>query len=243
MARMSSADVGFLLAGGYSILGDVTMLEDEREALIEDATVLGVAWEVQQYIGVKRWKLTQEGFYNDVALGHNVALVTPGSSKVVAFAPEGNTLAAKFVGSPTVQGNYKRQIQRGTLTKASVVFESEGNHDEGKIIATLAARTAAGDTHLTSVDNLASSANGGAGYLELTALTLDGYTNLIVRIQHSSDNSSFVDLITFTAVTAAPAAERKTVAGTVNRYLDVIWAYTGAGTSPTGTWCVGFARN
>lgn len=243
MARMSSADVGWLLAGGYSILGDVTTLDDEREAVIEDATVLGVAWEAPAYVGVKRWKLTQNGFYNDVALGHNVAMVTPGASKVVAYAPEGNTVGAKFVGSPTVQGTYNRQISRGALHKASVVFESEGNHDEGKILATLAARTTAGNTQSTLVDNAGSSANGGAGYLELTALTLGGYTDIIVKISHSADNVTFVPLITFTAITAAPAAERKTVTGTVNRYLAAEWAYTGSGSSQTATWFAGFARN
>lgn len=243
MARISSADCAFFLAGGYSLLGDITMLEDEREAIIEDTTVLGLAWEAQSYVGIKRWKLTQEGFYNDVALGHNVAFVTPGASKVVSFAPEGNTLGAKMPSSPTVQGTYKRQIGGKALTKASVTFESEGNHDECKIVAPLAARGAASNTQATSLDNTASSANGGAGYLQMTTLSLDGYTNIVVKISHSSDNATFVPLVTFTAVTAAPAAERKTVAGTVNRYLAAEWAYTGSGTSPTATWVAGFARN
>lgn len=241
MARMSSADVGFLLAGGYSILGDVTMLEDEREAVIEDATVLGVAWEVPAYVGVKRWKLTQEGFYNDVVLGHNVAFVTPGSSKVVAFAPEGNTQGAKFVGSPTVQGSYKRQISRGQLHKASVTFESEGNHDEGKILATLTSRGAASST--SSLDNSASSANGGAVYIELTALALGGYTNLAVIVEHSANDSVWATLASFAVLTAAPGAERVVVAGTINRYLRVTWSWTGSGSGQSATFTVGVARN
>lgn len=232
-----------MLAQGYSLLGDVTTLEDEREAVIEDTTVLGLAWEAQSYIGVKRWKLTQEGFFNDAALGHNVAMVTPGASKVVSFAPEGNTLAAKFISSPTVQGSYKRQISRGSLHKASVVFESEGDHDEGKILATLAARTTAGNTNATSVDNAASSAAGGAGTLQVSALALGGYTNLNVRIQSSTDNAAWIDMVTFTVVTAAPTAERKVQAGTIPRYLSITWAWTGAGSAQSATFAVGFARN
>ena len=39
-----------------------------------------------------------------------------------------------------------------------------------------------------------------------------------VKLQHSVDNSVWVDLITFTAA-AAPTSETFEVAGTVNRYL------------------------
>jgi hypothetical protein len=235
--------VGFLLVSGMNILGQTTMLEDTQEALIEETTVLGDAYEQQAYVGVKRFSLTQQGFFDDAANSANAAMITPGSSKVLSYAPEGNAVGDRFVGSPMVQADYVRQIQRGALTKANASYMSEGDHDEGQIVAPLAERTSASNTQASSLDNGDDSAAGGAGYLQMTSLTLGGYTNIVIKIQDSADDLSYADLITFTAVTAAPAAERKTVTGGVDQYLAAAWAYTGSGSNPTATWVVGFARN
>lgn len=245
MTRYNSADVGFLLVGGYSVLGDVTQLEDNREAMIEDTTVLGVSWEEQGYVGVKRYALNQQGFYNSDTDRINALLIEPGVSRVMSFAPEGNVLGRKFVGSPMVQADYQRQISRGALHKANASYLSEGQHDEGKIIHTHKAETAAsGNTEgADSQDNGASSANGGAGYLQVSALTLGGYTNVTVKIRHSTDDITYADLITFAVVAVKPTAERKTVTGTVNRYLAHSWLFNGAGAGMTITYAVGFARS
>ncbi|MGE0057003.1 MAG: hypothetical protein AB7P33_09860 [Dehalococcoidia bacterium] len=242
MARISSADVGFLLISGMNVLSDATMIEDEQEGLIEDTTVLGDSYEQQGYVGVKRFGISQEGFFNDAANAINAALVTPGASKVLSYAPATNTLGARFVSSPMIIAKYVRQIARGALTKAKATYQSEGNHDEGKIVATLAARGAASNTQATSLDNAAASSNGCAATLQMTSLSLGGYTNIIVKLQDSADNASFADIITFTAVTAAPAAERKTLTGSIRRYLAAAWAYTGSGSDPTATWTLGVAR-
>lgn len=242
MARMASVDVAFLLASGMNILGDTTDLEDTDDAALEEITALGDAPQSYAFAGVDDYVLTQNGFFNDATNRSNDALNNKGASKVMSFAPEGNTLGARMVSVPAVQSMYKRQISRGALHKASASYKPTGSHDEGKIVAPLTARTAASDTTATSLDNSASSANGCAATLQMTDLTLDGYTNIVVKLQHSANNSVWVDLITFTAITAAPAAERKTVTGTVNRYLAAAWAYTGSGTSPTGTWTLGVAR-
>jgi hypothetical protein len=88
----------------------------------------------------------------------------------------------------------------------------------------------------------ASSPNGGAGYLQVGALTLGGYTNLVVKIRHSTNNSSFTDLITFTAVTSAYTGQRVAVAGAVNRYLATSHACTGSGSGMSADVMVGFCR-
>lgn len=88
----------------------------------------------------------------------------------------------------------------------------------------------------------ASTQGGGSGYLQVSQLALGGFTNFIAKVRHSVDNATWVDLITFTAVTAAPAAERKTVAGAVNRYTASSGAYTGAGAAQSVTAMIGFAR-
>jgi hypothetical protein len=90
----------------------------------------------------------------------------------------------------------------------------------------------------------AKTTNGGAGFISCSALALGGYTDLSVKIQHSVDNAVWVDLVTFTPITAIRGAERVAVAPgtTVNRYLSAIWAFTGAGAGPSAKFMVGFTR-
>jgi hypothetical protein len=83
---------------------------------------------------------------------------------------------------------------------------------------------------------------GGSAYLQWTSLTLGGHSGASVAIRHSTDNSTFVDLVVMTTATAAFGAERKTVAGEVRRYLAQSVDFTGAG-SPSMTYFAGFARN
>jgi hypothetical protein len=92
---------------------------------------------------------------------------------------------------------------------------------------------------LSSVDNAASSANGGAGTLHVPTNTVNG--NTTIKIQHSADNSSWADLISFTVVgSTAVTSEIKAVSGTVNRYLRA--TASTAGSSGSITFMVAFAR-
>jgi len=68
-----------------------------------------------------------------------------------------------------------------------------------------------------AIDNLAGTTNGLNGYLHCKAIT--GTPACTVKIQHSTDNITFTDLITFASITTALTAQRLSVAGTVNRYL------------------------
>ena len=94
--------------------------------------------------------------------------------------------------------------------------------------------------NLSSVDNAASSANGGAGTLHVPTNTISGGVTTI-KIQHSANNSTWADLITFTNVAATTAtSEIKAVSGTVNRYLRA--TASTAGSSGSITFMVAFAR-
>ena len=75
----------------------------------------------------------------------------------------------------------------------------------------------------TSINNGGSSANGASSYLHVTAVG----TTVTVKLQNSSDNSTWVDLIDHTAVTSAPGFEKLYVAGTVLEYTRCLWTQTG----------------
>lgn len=243
MSRFSSADVGFLLADGMNILGDMTDLEDTREAMLEETTVLGDAWQSHAYVGVSRYELQQNGFYNDAENRSNAALVSPGASVILCFAPEGNTKGKKAICGNLVQVDYKRQISRGALHKAAATYQSEDAEDDAVIIHELAAETADGDTEASAVDGTAQSSSGGVAYLQVTAIDLDGYDDVTIKVLDDADNSgSFSELVAFDDVSAI-GAQRKEVAGTVERYLAVSFAFNGTGTSPSITFMVAFKRN
>lgn len=91
-------------------------------------------------------------------------------------------------------------------------------------------------TNAASVDNGASTANGGFGIVHITIS--DGGT-WVLKIQHSIDDAAWADLITYTIIGDAIEAEGAGVSGTVNRYLR----FQATRTSGTLTSFVTFARN
>lgn len=87
---------------------------------------------------------------------------------------------------------------------------------------------------------LASTTLGGVGYLQATAYS--GFTGFIDKIMHSPDDSVYAALITFAdfAAVTGPKKERKTVAGTIDRYLSNNGDVTGSGSVTVFT---GLSRN
>jgi hypothetical protein len=86
-----------------------------------------------------------------------------------------------------------------------------------------------------SLDNAASSAAGSTGYLHVTAIT---GTNVVVLVEHSTNDVAWVTLLTFTSATVAGTSQRVTSAGTVNRYVRV----SCSGTFTSATFAVAFSR-
>ena len=244
MSKWGSDD-GFLLVDGYDLAGVSTALEDTVEAMTEDTMGIGDSWPEPEYVGLKQWSLTQQGFYNDAADSVNAALNgSQGAQRVVCYGFEGSTPGKRFVGaSGAVEVDYHRVISRGELHKANANYQGSGRVWEGVILHELSTETADGDTEgADSVDNGASSANGGVWFVQVPALSLGGHTNLTVKLRHSADDITYADKDTATAVTSAPAVEARTVAGTINRYTACSWDFTGAGSGPSARFFVGLAR-
>ena len=226
MAKYGSDKVAFLLIDGYSILGSVTEITDEKEALYEETTPLGGDWEKKEYVGLKNGKIEQNGFFDDESNGVNDALAgQSGVNRVVSYGFEDNLIGRKCINwSGALQVKYGRAASRGTLHKAKASYENSGEIDEGIILNPL--MEVEGDGEMSEHDNSAQTTDGAVFYLHITSLTLDGATNVIVSIEDSADGESWATLQSFTAVTAAPAVERKVKTGTIRRYLRVARAFT-----------------
>lgn len=244
MAIRNSTEVGFFLVAGRNLLSAMTAFSDKLIAVTEDLTPLGQSAPVHAFTGILRSVFSLDGYYDDATGSQNEALVgKEGTSQVVCYAPAGNLLGRSLVGfAGAFLNTHERIFQLPGFHKAKASAEVSGNREQGVILQPLAVKTTAGNTEATSVDNGTSSAAGGAGYLQVSALTLGGYTNLVVKVRQSTNNSTFTDLLTFTVVTTAPSAQRVTVAGTVNQYLATSHAWTGSGSGMSATIMVGFCR-
>ena len=238
MAKAGSPDVKQLIIGGRSILGEITEIRGpEIEAILEETTVLGLDWPTHDAVGMQKAMISFSGFYDDRAGGMNATLIEGLASTFRVGLVVIRSKMTGFAGLAT--GKFSRKPVKNELVKAEGTLIVTGNVDDGDVLQALAAQTADWNTQAASVDNGASSANGGAAYLAVTALT--GFTGFVGKVRHSPDNATFADLATFANITAAPAAQRVAVAAgtTVERYLAFDGNVTGSGSI---TAVAGFSR-
>lgn len=245
MTLRSAADVGYFLVAGRSIMPRVANFEDNEPELLEDSTPIGVAYDEWSPVGQSQFELTVEGFYDDAA-GAIVEALTLKPAAPLMYAPEGNTIGLDFIGVNAARTSFQRLSTRGALSRANATYKTDTGRESGVVSADLVARTSVGPTDTTTVDNLASSANGAAGYLGVTALDLDGGTGVDIALRDSTDDIGYADLIAFTEVTSlsdALRAQRAAVAGTVNQYTQTRHTFNGgAGASRTITFATGLVR-
>lgn len=167
------------------------------------------------------------------------AILGSDSGMVITIAPSGSTaIGQRTIASQGKLTSYEISSPVGDVVSATSEFQVSGGISHGVSLHALAAETTTGTG--ASVDNSASSANGGVGALHVTANTMNN--NTVFKVQHSADNSTWADLVTFSTVsTTVVSAERIAVASgtTVNRYLRATWTASGSGSI---TFHINFAR-
>lgn len=236
MSMYGSNSIAWFLVGGYSLLSaKLQGLTAKIEAIQARTDGLGDSAEEHTPVGLKRGMLTQEGaFFDDRLAGlHQAMKDAPGLTRVTCLSLAGNVVGQPFVGfEGAVHTGYEVLAKLGDLTKANVTYLVSGALEHGKVLQELATKTE--DWNGTTLDNSASSSNGGSGYLQVVS-SFGAFTG---KIQHSSDGSTWVDLITFTTVTSSPTAQRSTVTGTVNRFLRFtgnVWGEASPSLSPSAS--------
>lgn len=152
----------------------------------------------------------------------------------LTWCPSGTTLGAEAWLIGCLQTNITFGSQVASVAEWSMTGVNEDSTDFGRSLHALAARTSSSQE--TAYDNSASSTGGAIAHLHVTAFS--GFSGVVVTVEHSTDNSSFSTLGTFTTV-AGVTSERLAIAGTVNRYVRAKWAVTGSGSI---TFAVSVAR-
>jgi hypothetical protein len=148
---------------------------------------------------------------------------------VATCLPDGTAIgkpALFIVGDPSEYAVDAAVADAVAMTFTAMADESV---DMGYVLHALGAETIDGNG--TAVDRgtvSTPSTRGLTAAIHVTAYT--GLTGAAIKIQHSTDNSVWADLVSFTNVTAVTSERVKVANGTtVNRYLRVVTDVTGTG--------------
>jgi hypothetical protein len=163
----------------------------------------------------------------------------PSSQIIVTGYPDTRVIGqpAMLMYADAVKHNLDAPV--GNLVKATIELTSQKwAVEEGVSLHDLTAETGTGNS--TSTDHGAATTNGGVGVLHVPAIA-GAAPSVVIKIQHSTNNSTWADLITFVASVAASAQRIEVAAGTtVNRWLREVHTFGGTTTSITHN--VAFAR-
>jgi hypothetical protein len=232
MAFVHGSDTAILI-GAYDLSTYFTNTDSDATVASHDVTTY-TKNTVQRGAGLKDGKATISGFHDATADTILAALLANASGAALSICNGGATRGNHAVIGQVMATSYKSSPPVGGYIAASLALECRTEYEPGGVILhTLEAEAATGGE--TSVDNAVSSANGGLGVIHCTAIG----TSLTVKLQHSTNNTDWVDLSPAFAALSAIGSEVITVAAgiTINRYLRVYHTCTGS-----STYLAAFAR-
>ena len=136
--------------------------------------------------------------------------------------------------------NYAVSSPVGDIVATSLDVQSDLGMWNGKVLTASAFTTTGAQG--SADDNSSSTSNGCGAFLIVTSVSGTSPTG-DVKIQHSADNVTYVDLMTFTQATGATSQVKYVDSGTtINRYIRV-YNTIGGSSTPTINAIVGFGRN
>ena len=204
----------------------------------------------REYIkGLKDATLAMEGFYS-VATTEPSTEITDvltsafagTTSPVVTVGLEDDTIGRRailFLGD--IVGFDIDSPVDGVIT-SSVDLQGSKGYEGGFWLRPLSASTSTGsNTAVNSGLTNGGTTGGGVGHLHVTSVA-STFASATFKVQHSTSGSTWADLISFTATTAA-RVQRSTVSGTVKEQVRAtISSYTATAGADTITAAVAFAR-
>lgn len=191
-------------------------------------------------VGLKDGTMSISGMFDgdagsiDASISSALGVDAPGFTTIAA---EGLLIGGTSHSCQARKTSYEVSSPVGDVVSTSLSIQADGGIDRGVLLGAVTAVTSTSTG--AAQDNGASSANGGAAYLHITANTRDGASTF--KVQHSSDNTTFADLATFASVSSSTVtSEKVSVTGTVNRYLRA--SHAPGGSTGSVTYTMAFAR-
>jgi len=219
---------GRVLVAQYDLSSYFNEMSSSQSIETAETTSFGAS--AKTYItGLNDGTLSFSGMFDSSAAAVSAvfeSIIANASTPVITMAHDGGLT----IGSSCVMAEVKQTAYDITVPVADVValsgeFQVTDGLRNGVILAGAVAATTTSTG--TAVDNSVSTSKGARANLHVTANTMDDAT--VIKVQHSADNSSWADLITFTSVGATTlTSETATATGTINRYLR--YSVTPAGT-------------
>lgn len=162
--------------------------------------------------------------------------VQPGTHTILASSGASIATAvigireAPTIGAPAFSAHLQQLSYTTSLAAGAVLIDANFTNTVGNSFSSygwgqiLANGTSVSSTTTNgSLDNGASSANGAYGVLHITTSAgAMGSNNWQIKIQDSANDSTWADLITFSANGSTATAEWGSVSGTVDRYTRVV---------------------
>ncbi len=217
MAKINGLGVR-IYANGYDLNTDVNALSGigTNQALL-DVTNLSVS-ATERMIGLRDSTLSVNGWFDNAAgYSHDAFNSIAGDSEVIMTM--GTSRGDPACGMVADQSTYNVDRTQGTAIATTVEFQtSDGKGlNWGVVLTDGPEQTDSSATNSASVDNAGSTSDGAIALISVESI---GSGTATVKVQDSSDDAAWADLISFTAVTAR-TSEAVSATGTVDRYLRV----------------------
>jgi hypothetical protein len=239
VTKQSGLGAGLYVAG-FEASNDIKELSriGGGPAVLEKTGIDKLAFE--RIGGLRSGEISLTAHFNpEAGKAHEVLSALPVADRVVTYR-QGSAIGGEAACLLAKQVNYDgNRAADGDLT-APVQYLSSGSPLEWCTLITAGVRTDSAATDGASWDSGAATAFGAQIYVHVTEFT---GTDVTIKVQDSADDAAFADLTdgSFTAVTAAPTAERIVTArdATVRRYLRVATS----GTFSSVSFLVAVAKN
>ena len=208
-----------------------------RDVNVPETSTFGVN-DRTYIVGLRGGTVSLAGYFDETAVtGSDVVLnATLGvaAARLVTVGPIGLVIGDPVYMFTTHSTSYGVSAPVDGVVAITADLQATAEIDRGLSQHDNTAEVATADS--ASIDNLASSANGGIASLHVTAINTG--TTLDVDIEDGTDDIVFVSLISFAQVTTTTTSESLTVSGTVDQYTRS--AHVIVGTSYT--FATAFAR-
>jgi hypothetical protein len=167
-------------------------------------------------MGLKNATLSAEGFgagsTGEIDQFLQDALST--TENVWTWYPTGESAGKPGYGLKGYDTSYEIKGSVSGAVRVAVACQSNLSQESIKCIRAMAVATASSSG--AALDNTAKSTNGGAGYLHVSATNT---SDAAIVIDHSSDGSSWENLITFATAPLGVSAQRIAASGEIRQYV------------------------
>lgn len=223
-----------ILVNGYNFSTYFTAYEASNSVNPRDVTGFGDG--CKNFIPtIRSGKITGSALWDSAAAKTHLILKSLPTGHVTII-PETYTVGVNSVSLPFMLNNYNPQGKPDDAIRlGSLNFEAYGSNvgvEEGWVLQHASITSTTTSTGVLDPENAALTTTCSATLHVWSATATDTY---VIKVQHSTDNSTYADLITFTANGTSLTSERIAVAsGTVNKYRRVVATRTGAAGNTLG---------